>query len=110
MLFDFDNAGNSVTVGVNVLFVAQRGPAAEQNRIEVPYFVAVTNSNRHILAKKLFTLEMVFEGNAVRAQTVEELAQTIPFPVGVNGAAYKTFIGLQLTTKQLEDLRRERGG
>lgn len=108
--YDFDNAGNSVTVGVNVLFVAQRGPAAEQNRIEVPYFVAVTNPNRHILTKKLFTLEIVFEGNAVRAQTVEKLAQTIPFPVGGNGAAYKTFIGLQLTPKQLEDLRRERGG
>ena len=108
--YDFDDAGNSVTVGVNVLFLAQRGPAAEQNQMEVPYFVAVTKPNRHILAKKLFTLEMVFEDNAVRAQTVEELAQTIPFPVGVNGAAYKIFIGLQLTTKQLEDLRRERGG
>ena len=108
--YDFDDAGNSVTVGINVLFVAQRGLAAEQNRIEVPYFVAVTNPNRHILTKKLFTLEIVFEGNAVRAQTVEKLAQTIPFPVGGNGAAYKTFIGLQLTPKQLEDLRRERGG
>jgi len=108
--YDFDDAGNSVTVGLNVLFVAQRGPAAEQNRIEVPYFVAVTNPNRHILAKKLFTLEMVFEGNAVRAQAVEELAQTIPFPVGANGSAYKSFIGLQLTPAQLNDLRRERGG
>lgn len=108
--YDFDDAGNSVTVGLNVLFVAQRGPAAEQNRIEVPYFVAVTNPFRHILTKKLFTLEMVFEGNAVRAQAVEELAQTIPFPVGANGAAYKSFIGLQLTPTQLEDLRRERGG
>ena len=55
--YDFDDAGNSVTVGVNVLFLAQRGPAAEQNQMEVPYFVAVTNPNRHILAKKLFTLE-----------------------------------------------------
>jgi hypothetical protein len=78
--------------------------------MEALYFVVVTNPNRNILAKKLFTLDMVFEGNDVRAQTVEKLAQTIPFPVGVNGAAYKIFIGLQLTTKQLEDLRRERGG
>ena len=108
--YDFDDDGNSVTVGVNVLFVAQRGPAAEQNRIEVPYFLAVTNANRHILAKKLFTLVMEFEGNTVRAQTIEELTQTTPFPVGANGSAYRTFIGLQLTPKQLEDLRRERGG
>lgn len=108
--YDFDDDGNSVTVGVNVLFVAQRGPAAEQNRIEVPYFLAVTNANRHILAKKLFTLVIEFEGNTVRAQTIEELTQTTPFPVGANGSAYRTFIGLQLTPKQLEDLRRERGG
>jgi len=108
--YDFDDVGNSVTVGVNVLFLAERGPAAEQNWMEVPYFVAVTNPNRNILAKKLFTLDMAFEGNGVRAQAVEELVQTIPFPVGVNGAAYKIFIGLQLTAKQLEDLRRERGG
>ncbi|MDA0229019.1 MAG: hypothetical protein O3B21_02410 [Proteobacteria bacterium] len=107
--YDFDDDGNSVAVSVNVLFVAQRGPAAEQNQIEVPYFVAVTNPYRHILAKKLFTLEMEFEGNTVRAQAVEELSQTIPFPVGANGSAYRTFIGLQLTPTQLQDLKSERG-
>jgi hypothetical protein len=51
-----------------------------------------------------------FEGNAVRSQVVEELAQTIPFPPGADGSAYKSFIGLQLTPAQLEDLKRERGG
>ena len=108
--YDFDDAGNSVAINLNILFVAQRGPAAVQDRIKVPYFAAVTNSARRILAKKQFTVELVFEGNAVRSQVVEELAQIIPFPAGSNGSAYKSFIGLQLTPRQLEDLRRELGG
>ena len=108
--YDFDDAGNSVAINLNVLFVAQRGPAATEGRIEVPYFAAVTNAGRRILAKKLFNVVMEFEGNAVRSQVVEELAQTIPFPAGANGAAYRSFVGLQLTPGQIEDLRRERGG
>ena len=108
--YDFDDEGDSVAIDLNILFVAQRGPAAEQGRIEVPYFSAVTNAGRHILAKKLFTVVLEFEGNAVRTQVVEELAQTIPFPAGADASAYKSFVGLQLTPGQLEDLRRERGG
>lgn len=108
--YDFDDAGDSVAIDLNVLFVGQRGPAAVQDRIVVPYFAAVTNPGRRILAKKLFKVELIFEGNTVRAQVVEELAQTIPFPAGADASAYKSFIGLQLTTQQLEDLRRERGG
>ncbi len=107
--YDFDAAGDSVAIALNILFIAQRGPAAEQDRVEVPYFAAVTSASRQILAKKLFTVVLEFEGNAVRAQVVEELAQSIPFPAGADGSAYKSFIGLQLTPGQLEDLRRERG-
>jgi len=109
--YDFDgDTGDSVEVRFNILFVAERGPAAEDSRIEVPYFAAVTNANRRILGKKKFTVALEFEGNAVRSQVVEELAHTIPFPPGADGSSYKSFIGLQLTPGQLKDLRRERGG
>jgi hypothetical protein len=108
--YDFDDAIDNVEVRLNILFVAQRGPAAEGGRVEIPYFSAVTDPNRRILAKRLFTVVLEFEGNAVRSQVVEELAQTIPFPPGADGSAYKSFVGLQLTPAQLEDLKRERGG
>jgi|TARA_B100000315_G_scaffold247724_1_gene276832 hypothetical protein len=108
--YDFDDIGDNVELRLNILFVAQRGPAAEGGRVEMPYFSAVTDPSRRILAKKLFTVVLEFEGNAVRSQVVEELAQTIPFPPGADGSAYKSFIGLQLTPGQLEDLKRERGG
>ena len=107
--YDFDDEGDSVAIELNILIIAERGPAAEQDRVEVPYFAAVTNAARHILAKELFTVVLEFPGNAVRAQMVEELAQTIPFPPGADVSAYRSFVGLQLTPGQLEDLRREGG-
>ena len=44
--YDFDDAGDSVRVNFNILFLARRGPAAENGRVEVPYFSAVTNASR----------------------------------------------------------------
>ena len=108
--YDFDDIGNHVTVNVNILFVAERGPAAEQGRIEIPYFVAVTDPNRTILTKRRFLVTLEFEDHAVRGQKVEELAQIIPFPKDANGSDYKSFIGVQLTRGQLGDLRRANGG
>lgn len=107
--YDFDDMGNRVAVNFNVLFVAERGPAAEQGRVEIPYFVAMTDPGQNILTKKRFTAALEFEGNAVRAQKVEELAQLIPFPLHADGSEYKSFIGIQLTPGQLDDIRRAGG-
>ncbi len=106
--YDFDDAGNSVRVNFNVLFIARRGPAAEDGRVEVPYFSAVTNASRHILTKRLFTVVLEFEDNDVRSQVVEELTQTIPFSAGVYVSEYHSFVGLQLTPEQLEESKRNR--
>lgn len=106
--YDFDESGDSVKVNFNILFAARRGPAAENNQVAVPYFSAVTNAARHILAKKQFTATLTFLENNLRTQFVEELTQTIPFLVGADASEYLSFIGLQLTPAQLEELRRER--
>ncbi len=107
--YDFDDAGNSVTVNFNVLFIARRGPAAERDRVEVPYFSAVTTASRHVLAKELFTVVLEFSDNDVRTQVVEELAQTIPFPSDIDVSEYHSFVGLQLTPEQLKESKRDRG-
>jgi hypothetical protein len=108
--YDFDDGRNSVTIAFNILLVAERGPAAEGGRIEVPYFVAVTDPERRILAKRQFSAILEFDGNAVRTQKVEELAQVIPFPHDADGSEYRSFIGLQLTREQLDEIRRADGG
>jgi len=107
--YDFDDIGNRVTVGFNILFVAKRGPAAPNDQIEIPYFVAVVDPGKNILTKKQFFVILEFEGNTLRAQKVEELMQIIPYPKDDNGSDYKSFVGLQLTPGQLEDIRRASG-
>ena len=106
--YNFDEAGDSVRVNFNVLFLARRGPAAESDRVEVPYFSAVTNPARHILAKEQFSVVLKFEGNDVRSQVVEELTQNIPFPAGTDASEYHSFVGLQLTPQQLQESKRSR--
>jgi hypothetical protein len=106
--YDYDDEGDSVAVDFNILFLARRGPAAESNQVAVRYFSAVANAARHILAKQLFTVVLEFPGNAVRTQSVEELAQIIPFPPGADASLYHSFVGLQLTPAQLKHMKRER--
>ncbi|MBI07765.1 MAG: hypothetical protein CMM54_12365 [Rhodospirillaceae bacterium] len=107
--YEFDDIGNRVTVDFNILFVANRGPAAEQDRIEIPYFVAVADPSKNILNKKQFFVTLEFEGNVVRTQNIEELLQIIPYPRDDDGSDYKSFVGIQLTPAQLEDIRRANG-
>ena len=107
--YEFDDIGNRVTVDFNILFVANRGPAAEHDRIEIPYFVAVADPSKNILNKKQFFVTLEFEGNVVRTQNIEELLQIIPYPRDDDGSEYKSFVGIQLTPAQLEDIRRANG-
>ncbi len=106
--YNFDQQGDSVRVNYNILFLARRGPAAETDRVEIPYFSAVTDASRNILAKRLFTVVLEFEDNDVRSQIVEELTQIIPFPAGVDASEYHSFVGLQLTPEQLKESKRRR--
>lgn len=108
--YDFDDEeGDSVLMEYNVLISATKGPAADSNEVEVPYFVVIADPTQRITAKEIFNVKLEFEKNTVRAQAVEELRQTIPIAREFIGTDYDTFIGLQFTREQLQDQRRERG-
>jgi len=96
--------------GIELIFAlpieATRGPAAEGNRLSVPFFVALADPGRQIVAKEVFTADLVFEAESESARTVEEFEQWIPLGPGENGLAYETLVGFQLTQDQLEDSRR----
>ena len=69
----------------------------------------MADPDKNVLTKKQFFVTLEFEGNAVRAQKVEELVQIIPYPRDDDGSDYTSFIGVQLTSGQLEDIRRASG-
>ena len=101
-----DEDGGGVEVTFDLPIYATRGPAAETDRLSVPFFVAIADPSRQIVAKEVFTSELIFETDSANTQTVEEIEQWIPLGPGEIGARYETLIGFQLTAAQLEELRR----
>ena len=101
-----DEDGGGVEVEFALSIDATRGPAAETDRLSVPFFVAIAGPDRQIVAKEVFTAQIVFEDDGARARTVEEIEQWIPLGPGEFGLGYETLIGFQYTAAQLEELRR----
>ena len=101
-----DEEGGGVQVTFALPILATRGPAADTDRLSVPYFVAIAGPSRQIVAKEIFTAQIAFDDEDASAQTVEEIEQWIPLGPGEFGLGYETLIGFQLTPEQLEDSRR----
>ena len=101
-----DEAGGGVAVEFALPIYAIRGPAAGTDRLSVPFFVALADPSRRIVAKEVFTAELAFEDDGASALTVEEIEQWIPLGPGEFGLGYETLIGFQLTQAQLDELRR----
>ena len=81
--------------------VATRGPALRDEVVEVPYFVAVMRDNGEIVAKKIYRTRLVFAGGAKRAETVEEILQTIPSIEQARRYDYELLVGFQVKTDDL---------
>ena len=103
--YDLSDRGGGVEVTFALPIRATRGPAAETDRVSVPFFVALADPSRRIIAKEVFTAEIAFDGDGRRAQTAEEIEQWIPLGPGETGARYETLVGFQLTSAQLEESR-----
>ena len=101
-----DEAGGGVAVTFALPIYATRGPAAETDRLTVPYFVALADPGRQIVAKEIFTAEIAFDADGASARAVEEIEQWIPLGPGEIGAGYETLVGFQFSPAQLEDTRR----
>ncbi len=104
--YDLDDSGGGVEVTFALPIRALRGPAAESDRVSVPFFVALTDPSRQIVTKEVFTAEIAFEADSTSARTVEEMEQWIPLGPGEIGARYETLVGFQLTAVQLEESQR----
>ncbi len=106
--YDFDGDESSVEIFLDILISARRGPAAVGNVVNIPYFVAVFDSDKNILSKDIFTTAIRFSKNENRSKSVEELAMVIPFNSEQDIYKFRTFLGLQLTLGQFEDYKFDR--
>ena len=96
-----------VEMRLSVGISARKGPAAEAAEANFAFFVAITDLDQNILAKKVFQSPIEFPSGRRRAGVVEEIEQLIPLAEGSNGASYDILIGFQLDKDQL-DYNRDR--
>ncbi len=93
--------GERVRSHLRFRIVATRGPALRDEVVEVPYFVAVIRDNGEIVAKKIYRTRLVFTRGSKRAETVEEILQTIPSIAQARRYDYELLVGFQVKTDDL---------
>ncbi|MEX1034466.1 MAG: hypothetical protein WDZ54_00810 [Sneathiella sp.] len=81
---------------------ATKGPAAESQAEEFPFFVAIAERSGKIIAKEIFYSPIEVEEGRRRATAQEELQQRIPLSGLKTGGDYVIIIGFQLTKEQME--------
>lgn len=107
--YDFDEGRATIESVLLIGIEARRGPAGESNTLDVPYFVAVVDPARNILAKQVFNARLIFEESGIRTGTLEEVEQVIPVAIDYAGPDYEIFVGLQIGRDQLaEQLKQKR--
>ena len=96
----YDSKG--VDVRMRAGFALELGPANPDRKAAYDFFIAITDPNDEIIAKRVFTTPLDFPANVGYVEHLEELQHRIPLPKGGSAADYKIIIGLQLTEDELE--------
>lgn len=95
-------ADTPIDARVDLAFSIGRGPAAEEATTTVRYFVAVTRTNRDVIAKQEFEVPVTFR----RGQTTVSLTDSIERIViprareGISGVNFEIAVGFVLTEEQ----------
>jgi hypothetical protein len=91
-----------VDIDLAVVVAADRGPANTSRTVTVPYYIAIVDPQRNILAKQVFTANLAFQANVARARSREETQENIPLAKGKSAERYGIVIGMQLTPDEVE--------
>ena len=94
---------NPVRAEIEIDFAFGKGPAADANRRDYSYWVAVTRRSGKVLNKEHFTVSADFSDGPVTGET--ELLQRIIIPradESVSAANFEVLIGFDLTEEQLD--------
>src|SRR5207247_426078 len=70
--------GDAMLLVLDIVVVAERGPAAKADSADFQYFVAVTGPEQAILSKRPFPVRIVFDGPGRRSGVTDHIEQAIP--------------------------------
>ncbi len=93
-------ADGRLSVQIRLEIVVRRGPANQNRRADLAYFVALTDDRGRIRDKWIFPAEAAF-GERTRLRLPEELELVIPLTRGTAPAGHRIYIGFQLSQEQL---------
>ena len=106
---DDDIGEGTLTVELEVVIGAERGPADRDRSAAFSYFVAVADTSRAVLNKKSFSASVPFPGNLSRVTLTDRpVILGIPLKVGQNGSNFEIVVGFQMSRQELEFNRRRR--
>jgi hypothetical protein len=97
---EYTSKGASIDLAV--VLGADRGPADQEHIATIPYFIAVTDAQKNVLAKQVFTKTLTFPPNTSRVADADQTEELIPLPVGKSAERYGIVVGVQLTPEELD--------
>lgn len=100
--------GDAMRMMLDVVVVAERGPAAKADSVDFQYFVAVTGADQSILGKKTFPVRIAFDATGRRAGVTDHIEQTIPL-AGRKGTDLTVDIGFQQSPEVVDFYKHFRG-
>ncbi len=96
-------AGEPIKMEIELDMAFGRGPTADANIKNVNYFVAVTRTNRDLIAKEEFTVPVKFNRNRTIVD-ISETIKNITIPRAndtISGINFEIVVGLSLTQDQV---------
>ena len=101
-------SADAVSAALDVIVVAERGPANRGESVDFTYFVAVTGPDQTVLAKRSFPVRVPIAPNARRAAVTDHIEETIAL-AGRRPADLNIVIGFQQPPDVVEFYKNFRG-
>jgi hypothetical protein len=101
-------SGGAMKVALDVIVVAERGPAAKGDVVDLQYFVAATGPDQSIISKRPFGVRIVFDGPQRRAGVTDHIEETIPLD-GRKGSDVNVLLGFQQSSEVVDFYKHFRG-
>lgn len=99
---------DTVHFDLDAVIVAERGPSAKGDSVDLPYFVAVTAPDQSILSKKPLAVRIAFDASQKRSGVTDHIEETIPLG-GRTGSDLNVILGFQQSPEAVEFYKRFRG-
>jgi hypothetical protein len=101
-------SGDAMRLTLDIVVVAERGPAAKTDSVDFQYFVAVTGPDQTILSKRPFPVRIAFSGSGKRSGVTDHIEEAIPLG-GRQGNDLTIFVGFQQSPEVVDFYKKFRG-